>query len=123
MDIIRNCYSDICYYSYRLFRNKEKKKGKNPKITKFKAYLKEKLTTALRKNLSTGSKWVPGTQFGIGIYVKNTPGNLGSVKQWSTFCGGQNQTKSLCPVVNEEPNFFWFWYKTNNCCYDYKCYL
>ena len=86
----------------------------DPKIIKFKNYLKNKLTIALKKNLSDGknqlddqkSSWTNGSQFGIGIYVKNTPGNRGPVKEWATFCGGKNATFTLCPNVKEEPSFF-----------------
>lgn len=96
-----------------LTKHKKTSPPPDPKIEKFKKYLKEKLTLALKKNLSDPSQlddpkssWPNGTQFGIGIYIKNTPGNRGPVKQWATFCGGENATFSLCPNVNEEPSFF-----------------
>ena len=76
----------------------------NSKIEKFKAYLKEKLTLALKLNLAeTNVAWTNANQFGIGIYVKNTPENQGPVKVWSTFCGFKN---NLCPNVTEEPKFY-----------------
>ena len=85
----------------------------DPKIKAFMKYLQTKLQKALLDNMSDKGQlddpkaaWPPAAQFGIGIYVKNTPGNRGPVKVWSTLCGGVNSTQNACPNTKTEPKFY-----------------
>lgn len=77
----------------------------NKKLIKFKHYLKSKLHQALKEEINNSIykyKYTKGTRFGIGIYFKNTPGNLGSVSEWATYCSNPNS--DLCE--DNEPSFY-----------------
>lgn len=85
---------------------------------RFQQYLQQKLQLALAKNMSDFNqlddpkqKWTIDNQFGIGIYVLNTPAKLGPVKAWATYCGPFNPDKkkqniSMCPNQTNEPSFY-----------------
>lgn len=59
--------------------------------------MKEEINNSIYKY-----KYTKGTRFGIGIYFKNTPGNLGSVSEWATYCSNPNN--DLCE--DNEPSFY-----------------
>ena len=74
----------------------------DPEIKKFKKYLEEKMQLALETYVKSGggSKFPnylsPNSNFGIGIYIKNTPGNRGPVKAFYNYQGAdvENTNKS-----------------------------
>lgn len=83
------------------------------KIEAFTEYLKEKMSRALLLNINDSTQlsdiktgWGPANQFGMGIYVKNTPGGRGPVKVWSTFCGEEGIRASACKWSDDEPKFY-----------------
>jgi len=85
--------------------------NKNPKIQKFMKYLSTKLLKALHDQIVSGkdsggtpAPWGPDNVMAMGIYIKNTPGNLGPVKVWAQYCG--NGTKSTCHDTADEPKFY-----------------
>ena len=74
-----------------------------PKIKEFKNYLIEKMRNAIITTLSDSSQlqdpkvtWSPGNQFGMAIYMKNTPMKTGPVKAWASFCGGWQSSEDEC---------------------------
>lgn len=74
----------------------------DPEIKKFKKYLEEKMRLALQTYVKSGggsnspNYLSPNSNFGIGIYIKNTPGNRGPVKTFYNYQGSvvENTTKS-----------------------------
>ena len=83
----------------------------DPMIQKFTKYLQQKLKKSLKTNAKQGGvtsdpavTFDPSIEFGIGIYIKNTPKNRGPVKVWSNWCGAGN--KDLCNTQNEKSYYF-----------------
>tara|TARA_R110002074_G_scaffold392338_1_gene577782 strand:+ start:43 stop:2469 length:2427 start_codon:yes stop_codon:yes gene_type:complete len=90
-----------------------------PKIKEFKNYLIEKMRNAIVTNLSDSDQlqdpktpWKPGNQFGIAIYMKDTPIKTGPLKAWASFCGGWQSSEDVCDYgrdiegLEKEPSFY-----------------
>ena len=105
-----NCCNDNICGSCPKVQGPPVNNQQDPKIRSFMDYLQTKMEIALQKYVSTGkggttppNNLSPTSNFGLGIYIKNTPGNRGSVKVWRNYGGsGTNNTS----YKTSEPNFY-----------------
>ena len=81
---------------------------KDPKINAFITYLHNKMEKSLEKyvyyqQMDTKTSVSKNSNIGLGIYIKNTPGNRGSVKTWKNYLGNQNTNYGTNTI---EPSFY-----------------
>lgn len=80
----------------------------DPKIEAFITYLQSKMEKALQKyvykqHAGSTTPLTKNSNIGLGIYIKNTPGNRGPVKTWRNYLGNENTNYD---TNNTEPSYY-----------------
>jgi hypothetical protein len=76
----------------------------DPQIAAFIKYLQDKMKSALAKYVKSGAAPSANSNIGLGIYIKNTPGNKGAVKTWWNWQG--NDYSKNTGKNDKEPSYY-----------------